>query len=186
MDTKTINEKVIRKATRADFAQVCPLILAASAIVFKDALKTNDTTLLKKQYQIYYLSPSTKFSYLNTVVYEIAGKIVGAISGYDSALEEQYNTAMRQLLLFGEHHFVKEALPNTFYLDSCGVDPDYRKQGIASALITYMITSEKQDLSLLVETTKPKAEALYQSLGFKNKGQVKAFGVTLHKMIYTH
>ncbi len=78
-----------------------------------------------------------------------------------------------------------ETTPDEFYLDSLMVLPDYRKRGIASALIADAATRAQKSgkpLGLLVEDNNARARKLYDSLGFVEKDLRPFAGVEMHHL----
>lgn len=128
-------------------------------------------------------SPLSQYSYTNTLV-AIAddGRMAGACVSYDGGLlkelRQAFLNAMNQQLGRNLSSMTDETEPGELYLDSITVFPQYRRQGMASALIE--ATWKKAQamnlpLGLLVDKTNPKAHRLYNALGFKTIGE-KLFG----------
>ena len=82
-----------------------------------------------------------QYSYRNTLIAEVAGRAAGALVGYDGARLEELRRPIFELL---ERHLGSipdiedETTAGEFYLDSLGVLPDYRGQGIGAALLSAM------------------------------------------------
>lgn len=132
-------------------------------------------------------TPATIYSFENTMVAELEGPdpvIVGAMCGYDGA---DYQNLKRPILDVIGHDSdfarVVETEAGEFYLDSVGVDSDYRGRGIASLLFKAQIERARSlgysRIGLIVDVAKPRAEALYRRLGFEIVGFRDFFG---HKM----
>ena len=133
------------------------------------------------------------YSYQNMVVaVDVeSGQPVGALCGYDGA---KYKTlkakALKALGMSLDSAFgrVQEALPEQFYLDSVGVDSNYRGHGIASQLfkeqIAFAKTSGASEVGLIVDFDKEKARALYEHLGFQVSGEMDFMGHPMHRMTY--
>ena len=80
----------------------------------------------------------------------------------------------------------EETKAGEYYLDSLMVLPEYRKRGIASALIEDAHTkarSEGLPLGLLVDPDNPKARHLYDSLGFKQVDIRPFAGVDMNHLL---
>ncbi len=60
-------------------------------------------------------------------------------------------------------------VPNSLYIAFLAVDKDYRREGIATALLEYVIHHSKGYKNLNIETSEANtiADKLYQSIGFK-------------------
>ena len=73
------------------------------------------------------------------------------------------------------------------YLDSLAILPDYRRQGIAKALL--LATKERANqlglpcVGLLVDKENPVGEALYSSVGFRYVGDNKWGGHPMKHLI---
>lgn len=116
----------------------------------------------------------TQYSYANTICATVEGKIVGISVSYDGGrLHELRSPFVKEVLKrFGRDFsdMPDETQTGELYLDSLAVLPDYRKRGIATALLK--ATAERAykmgigPVGLLVDKGNPKAEHLYTSVGF--------------------
>lgn len=179
---------VIRKAKKEEASQIAELFLfawpadeiAASSGITPEELLASVTTFCER--------PDTIYSYDNTFVAEIDNKIVGAMCGYDGADYQKLKQPIVEMLgndsAFAE---LKETEAGEFYLDSVGVLPEYRGRGIASELFAAQIERAAslghEDVGLIVDTDKPKAEALYVRLGFRHVGYRDFFGHHMKHMV---
>ena len=116
----------------------------------------------------------SQYSYLNTIVAEDAGRVVGAIVAYDGGrLHELRRAFISQATtdLNKDHADIDdETSAGELYLDSLAVEPAFRRRGIATMLINAM-KHRAADLSigrvgLLVDKGNPDGEALYATCGF--------------------
>ena len=185
-----MEEVTVRPARKEDAAAVARLFMMAwpmeSFLRMGEGL-TED--IFADIIRGYVEAEDTLYSYRNTVV-AVAGDVVcGAMNGYDGAM---YETLKRPVLEdfrkrfpdsdsdFGEVH---ETEAGEFYLDSVGVDPRMRSMGIGSRLFQAMIQRARESgadkVGLIVDFDKPKAEALYERLGFRTVGCKDFLG---HKM----
>lgn len=82
----------------------------------------------------------------------------------------------------------REAPLGTYYIDHLAVDSDFRGRALGTSMLEALIKRGKalgfSQISLLVDATNPKAQSLYERLGFKLDGPVKANGHLYHAMIY--
>lgn len=82
---------------------------------------------------------------------------------------------------------LKETEAGEFYLDSVGVLPEYRGQGIATLLFEAQCeraaSSGHKVAGLIVDVDKPKAEALYARLGFRYIDDKDFFGHTMKHLV---
>lgn len=119
----------------------------------------------------------SQYSYRNTLVATTdSGDIAGIITAYDGGqlrpLREAFLQAAKEELGRDFTGIPDETEAGEYYIDSLAVHPEYRKQGIASALLREMIHRNglQQPVGLLVDVTHPWAERLYLALGFRQVG----------------
>ena len=107
-----------------------------------DILKSNGITYQQLHESMTEIAASeqTIYSYENTYIAEVDGKIVGAMCAYDGADYQRLKQPVVDILGpdsgFAE---LKETEAGEFYLDSVGVLEEYRGRGIASKLFTAQI-----------------------------------------------
>ena len=122
----------------------------------------------------YVKAEDTLYSYTNTIVAVAGDVICGAINGYDGAKDSS------------DFARVRETEAGEFYLDSIGVSGNMRSMGIGSKLFEAMLERARKagfrKAGLIVDTDKPKAEALYLRLGFKMAGYKDFFGHSMKHM----
>ncbi len=116
----------------------------------------------------------SQYSYRNTLVAVAAsGEVAGVCVSYDGALLHRLRRAFVEeaLAAFG-HDFsamTDETGTGELYIDSLCVDGAFRRQGIATRLLTETVKSGQRmglPTGLLVDTGNPRAERLYHRLGF--------------------
>ena len=130
----------------------------------------------------------TQYSYLNTLVaieetapvpgVSAPGCIVGICVSYDGALLHQLRQAFIDAAIkeWGMDHsgISDETQAGELYLDSLAVDPAYRGRGIARLLLEASVEKSKRmnlpSTGLLVDVGNPRAEALYNKVGFQYAG----------------
>jgi ribosomal protein S18 acetylase RimI-like enzyme len=121
---------------------------------------------------------NSQYSYRNTLVaLNEAQQVLGACVTYDGKDLRQLRKAFLEgaLKAFGRDFSAMEdeTQEGELYIDSLCVLKEFRHQGIASALLKASIEKAKSlhipAIGLLVDKGNPKAEALYQSLGFTYK-----------------
>ena len=116
----------------------------------------------------------SQYSWRNTFVAEIDGAAAGAIVGYDGArlyeLRRPLEEAIRDIN-GGVFNIEDETSAGEFYIDSLAILPQYRGMGIAKSLVEYVrerVFAEGFDkVGLIVDYGNPRAEGLYESIGFK-------------------
>ncbi len=116
----------------------------------------------------------SQYSYRNALIAEIDGTPAGAVVAYDGARLNELRTQTLRVIHQYNPNFTfseDETESGEYYLDSLCVLPQYRKQGVATCLITalcYKIFNEGHTrVGLIVDFDNPNAERLYSSLGFK-------------------
>ena len=132
----------------------------------------------------------TQYSYLNTLVaieetapvpgVSAPGCIVGICVSYDGALLHQLRQPFIDAALYewGMDHssIPDETQAGELYLDSLAVDPAYRGRGIARLLLEASVEKSKRmnlpSTGLLVDVGNPRAEALYNKVGFQYAGTI--------------
>lgn len=125
----------------------------------------------------------SQYSYRNALIAEADGKIAGAIVGYDGADLERLREASLSVIRRYHPDIVitdDETGPDEFYIDSLGVLPEYRGNGIGRRLIDTIITRASAQghrrFGLLVDFENNSAETLYHSIGFTQVGITPFFG----------
>ncbi|MGM9776747.1 MAG: GNAT family N-acetyltransferase [Prevotella sp.] len=135
----------------------------------------------------------TQYSYINTLVATIEtaplqsatvpgvsapGCIVGICVSYDGgllhSLRQPFIEAAKQEWGMDHSGIPDETQAGELYLDSLAVDPAYRGRGIASLLLRASIDKSRAlglpSTGLLVDVGNPRAEALYNKVGFQYAG----------------
>ena len=83
--------------------------------------------------------------------------------------------------------FDKECFENEFYIDTVSVFEEFRGEGIAKKLFTFIENKAKdlgfQKISLLVDLENIKALSLYEKIGFKKNTILKVSNHDYHHMI---
>lgn len=179
---------IIRKARKEEAAQLAELFLLAWPV--DEIMESSGSTFLQLLESVTAIAatPETIYSYENSYVAEIDGKVVGAICGYDGADYQRLKQPVVDLV--GEDSGfaqLKETEAGEFYLDSVGVLPEYRGRGIASKLFEAQVARAAslghKTAGLIVDTDKPQAEALYARLGFIHVGYKDFFGHQMKHMV---
>jgi ribosomal protein S18 acetylase RimI-like enzyme len=126
---------------------------------------------------------ATQYSWQYALIAEVDGVTAGAIVGYDGAklaqLREGTFITLRKRT--GRvPQIADETEDGEYYLDSVGVEPQYRGLGVGRALISAFCSKIFAEgysrVGLIVDCNNPQAEKLYSSLGFKRVGSRIFFG----------
>ena len=179
---------MIRTATKEEAAQIAELFMLAWPI--EEILESNGLTYeqLHESMTAIAAAEETIYSYENTIVAEVDGKVVGAMCAYDGADYQRLKLPIVDLL-GADSGFaqLKETEAGEFYLDSVGVLPEYRGRGIASSLFEAQYERAAslghKVAGLIVDVDKPQAEALYARLGFTYLDDKDFFGHTMKHMV---
>lgn len=179
----------IRKAGKEDASKIAELFMLAWPV--EDILESNGITYqqLYESMTMIVASEQTIYSYENTFVAEVDGKIVGAMCAYDGADYQRLKQPIVDILGpdsgFAQ---LKETEEGEFYLDSVGVLEEYRNRGIGSKLFAAQIERARflghKVVGLIVDEGKPQAEALYRRLGFRHLDNKDFFGHPMKHMLF--
>jgi predicted GNAT family acetyltransferase len=179
---------VIRQARKEEAVHIAELFMFAWPV--DEILESNQMTYdqLHESITLIASREDTIYSYANTLVADIDGKVVGAICAYDGADYQRFKQPVVDALGpdsgFAQ---LKETDEGEFYLDSVGVLPEYRGKGIASRLFEAQceraLSLGHRVAGLIVDVDKPQAEALYARLGFVYLDDKDFFGHTMKHMV---
>ena len=175
---------IIRQARKEEASQIAELFMLAWPV--DEILESNGLTCeqLLESITLIAANEETNYSYENTIIAEIDGKVAGAMCAYDGA---DYRRLKQPIVdtLGKDSGFanLKETEAGEFYIDSVGVLPEYRGRGIASLLFEAQCQRASslghKVAGLIVDEDKPMAEGLYIKLGFRYIDDKDFFG---HKM----
>ena len=179
---------MIRKATKEEAVQIAELFMLAWPV--EEILESNGLTYgqLQESMTTIAAAEETIYSYENTIVAEVDGKVVGAMCAYDGADYQRLKQPIVDVL-GADSGFaqLKETEAGEFYLDSVGVLPEYRGRGVASSLFEAQCERAAslghKVAGLIVDVDKPQAEALYARLGFTYLDDKDFFGHTMKHMV---
>ena len=179
---------IIRTATKEEAAQIAELFMLAWPV--DEILKSNSLTYeqLHESMTTIAAREETIYSYENTIVAEVDGKVVGAMCAYDGADYQRFKQPVVDILEWDSGFAqLKETETGEFYLDSVGVLPEYRGKGLASRLLEAQCKRAAsfghKVAGLIVDVDKPKAEALYARLGFTYLDDKDFFGHAMKHMV---
>lgn len=168
---------MIRKARKIDSKEIVPLVFEIledmELPILKEVSKEKLLYVLQKGIE----SEDYRYSYNNTCVYELNGKVAGVIVAYKGETElendkiwerlaEEYNVETKTPLFLD-----KEAEDEHYYIDTIAVHKEYRRQGIGKKLMEYVPIMAKENnksiISLNCDKLNKKAQSLYEKYGFK-------------------
>ena len=183
----------IKEAERCDSKAIANLIMAAMSedccLYYAGPEHTLDdfrqmmTRLVEKDF--------SQYSYRNTLVAkDDAGELMGAIVTYDGALLHE----LRKVFIaaaqecFGRDYsgMSDETQAGELYVDSFAVFPQYRRKGVATALLHAAISRAAElghgIVGLLVDKGNPTAQRLYEKVGFCYVGDAEWGGHPMKHM----
>ncbi|MBP8057631.1 MAG: GNAT family N-acetyltransferase [Chloroflexi bacterium] len=176
---------LFRPARPEDATQAVPLIYssgpAAFEYVFTDMVRGNAAAFLHSAFS----QKRGEFGYANHTVVEVDGQVVGIGATFSGRDSFRFGVAAaRQILAFyglvrcwrvirhglQVEKVVQLPTPGMHYLAHLGVAPAWRGQGIGARLIDYFLQQGQEmgrsAAALDVAVTNPRAQALYERLGF--------------------
>ncbi|MBO5687661.1 MAG: N-acetyltransferase [Alistipes sp.] len=135
---------------------------------------------------------ATQYSWHYALVAEVDGSVAGVVVGYDGAMLEELRAGT--FAIIREHIGRVPTIPNEteageYYLDSVGVVPEYRGQGVGRALVAALCEKAFDEgherVGLIVDSDNAQAERLYTSLGFNSVGTRLFFGHQMWHLVAT-
>lgn len=171
-------------ASKSDAASIADAIITAITPELCIELLGDDTHGLKDihaMFETLAMREDSQYSYHNTLVAKTPdGATAGVLISYDGALLKPLRRAFVEE--YGRHmgHEIDEAVipdetdAEEIYLDTLAVTPEYRGQGIASALIataSQRASAIGKPLGLLVDKSNVSARRLYEKTGFTCVGE---------------
>ena len=172
----------IRKATSKDIYFLSELIDIAANQNWQD-----DT---RKFYaENVCLREDVTYSWKNGLIaYTEEGEPAGGVFAYEGIVYDKFfeNTVHAFSPNYEVKHSDRETNSQEFHFESLAVLPQYRRRGIATALINEVKklyeASDCKRLTLAVETYNQEAITLYQKMGFVDMYNITTLGLTCRKM----
>lgn len=183
-DSTLTEEKdvMIRKASFKDVAIVAWTVLTALDMDADDFdwVKTSCADEL------------SMYSWNKSIVAYVDGKPVGSIisypgDDYDALRQYTWKNLWNDIDAETIRATEVEAYPKEYYLDSMAIKPEYRGYGIGKKLIEAAINHGRElgytKFTLLVDVAKFRLKAYYESMGFKEVGNMMFFGHRYYRML---
>lgn len=132
------------------------------------------------------------YSWNKSIIAYVDGKPVGSIisypgDDYDALRQYTWKKLWNDIDAETIRATEVEAYPKEYYLDSMAIKPEYRGSGIGKKLIEAAINHGRElgytKFTLLVDVAKPRLKAYYESMGFKEVGNMMFFGHRYYRML---
>lgn len=133
----------------------------------------------------------TLYSWRNATIAEYNGVPAGLMVSYDGAGYRRMRDVtfpMIRIYVGDDYSSMDdEACAGEYYLDSLSVLPEYRRKGIASALIRQMLQQRDESgiplATIAVDPDNDNAYRLYLKNGFRHDGSITVFNTTYDRLI---
>lgn len=176
----------LRQARPEDGAQVAPLInIVFEEMEIPELMKMANEDVFKVFAAAFKEAPY-RYSYAHTVVAETeTGEIVGIAVGYRGDEEDHIDDAFAPYLpqigiTDGRELFPwSETKPGEWYLDTLAVKESAQGHGIGTQLLEDAVRRAQEanqpQVGLCCDLDNPKAQALYEKMGYVDDGRVQIF-----------
>ena len=180
-----MNGKItLKRATVADARFIAENVLRALHIDETDDRHINHLADISRR-------DDTLYSWRNATIALYDGQPAGLMVAYNGARYCQMRDItfpmIRMYVGDDYHNMDDESRPGEYYLDSLAVLPEFRRRGIASALIKEMFRQrDKAGIPLATIAVDPENETayrLYLRNGFRKNGQVTVFNTTYDRLV---
>lgn len=181
---------MIKQALKIDSKELSILILDAIHNIANTLSAEDEKPKILETLDFYIKMEINRLSYRNIWIYEKEKQIAGLILAYNSNEIKKLDKPILEHLanknIFIDS-FDKECFENEFYIDTVSVFEEFRGEGIAKKLFTFIENKAKnlrfQKISLLVDLENIKALSLYEKIGFKKNTILKVSNHDYHHMI---
>jgi ribosomal protein S18 acetylase RimI-like enzyme len=173
----------IRKATAKDADAIATHLLLAMEEIVYQFMGVKDMNLAMEFMRRFTALTDNQYSYQNCWVAEQNGHIVAAVNVYDGS---QLTRLRKPVIDYIRSHFntdfdpENETGPGEYYIDSLGIHPGFRRQGLGAQMLQFLIdeyaAGRSKILGLLVDGENQAAWKLYMKLGFTITGEKMLFG----------
>lgn len=175
----------IRKATKEDAELIARGFLTAMWMDEEEIAKLMPTCKLLAEME------DSLYSYRNSYIGTWEDKNAAVLICYDGATYKE--AALKTFTIVRDNggddftQMTQEAEPGEWYLDTLAVFPEFRRRGIATAMLKHGIKEGQthpaiKAVTLYVDPEHPWVVSLYKSVGFKHAGSAFIFGQDFEKM----
>jgi len=175
-----------RAASPADVGEAVPLIYSSGPAAFDYVFDTGGTRSAQAFLRFAYLHGGGEFGWRTHRIAEDEGRrVIAAGAGFDGRAVPGFTLAgaLQIFRFYGPirawgvivrglrtESIIRPPRPEEYYLCHLGVQPDLRGRGIGTALVRDLLeridTGRHRRATLDVAATNPRAQALYERLGF--------------------
>jgi ribosomal protein S18 acetylase RimI-like enzyme len=185
MSADNLAELTFRPATPADVADAVPLIYSSGPAAFDYVFNIGGTRDAQAFLHFAYLHDGGEFGWQAHRVAEIGGRVVAAGAAYDGRVVLRFTIAGALLILrfYGPirawgvmvrglrtETIIRPPRAEEYYLCHVGVREELRGQGVGARLMRHLLEGLDPDrhrcATLDVAVTNPRAQLLYERLGF--------------------
>lgn len=174
----------LRSATEADARFIAENVLRALHIEETDERHIRVMADISRR-------EDTLYSWRNATIALYDGVPAGLMVAYDGARYRRMRDVTFPLIRMyvGDdyHNMDDEACAGEYYLDSLAVLPEFRRRGIASALIQQMFRQRDEAgiplATIAVDPDNDTAYRLYLRNGFRRDGKVTVFNTTYDRLV---
>jgi len=174
----------LRKASPADSRFIAENVLRALHIEETDPSHIDHLATISSR-------EDTLYSWRNSTIALYDGQPAGLMVAYDGARYRRMRDItfpmIRMYVGDDYNQMDDEASPGEFYLDSLAVLPQFRRKGIATALIKEMFRQQNAAriplATIAVDPENDQAYHLYSANGFRHDGFISVFGTTYHRLV---
>lgn len=173
-----------RKATAADARFIAENVLRALHIEETDERHIEHLAGISSR-------EDTLYSWRNATIALCDGVPAGLMVAYDGARYRQMRDITFPMIRMyvGDDYYKmdEEACAGEYYLDSLAVLPEYRRRGVASALIQEMFRQRDEAgiplATIAVDPDNYTAYRLYTRNGFRPEGRINVFGTNYDRLV---
>ena len=173
-----------RKATAADARFIAENVLRALHIEETDERHIEHLAGISSR-------EDTLYSWRNATIALCDGVPAGLMVAYDGARYRQMRDITFPMIRMyvGDDYYKMddEACAGEYYLDSLAVLPEYRRRGVASALIQEMFRQRDEAgiplATIAVDPDNYTAYRLYTRNGFRPEGRINVFGTNYDRLV---